>query len=268
MKQNQQTKRWQVAQAVLGGLALTSLGACSFAAQASGELGQDQRTLSACPDERMASYLSVDVTGSGWGDDEIVEGRKAVIANLTRQTAICGGHLRVMAFTSSSAATVTLYDGELNLPGATDIARLRRVPGIVEEVTGEIAAAYDAVVTAPPPEGGSDIVAQYRLAHEYADQLGPGYTLELLILTDGFQTTRTGVIDHALTPTEASDLAATVALPELPGASVTVAGLGEVAGDPPTSDVVDGLVSFYDAICARTGAETCLSVTDYAPSGW
>ncbi len=215
----------------------------------------------------MASFVGADVTGSGWGDDEIVEGRKAVIANLTRQTAICGGHLRVTAFSSSSAATVTLYNGELDLPGATDIARLRRVPEVVEQVTGKIASAYNTVLAAPPPEGGSDIVAQYRLAQEYADQLGPDYTLELLVLTDGFQTAGAGVIDHALTPTEATDLAATVALPELPGAAVTVAGLGKVAGDPPTTDVVDGLVAFYDAICARTGAETCHSVTDYTAPG-
>jgi hypothetical protein len=59
-------------------------------------------------------------------------------------------------------------------------------------------------------------------------------------------------------------LAQQTPVPDLSGASVTVAGLGRVAGRPPASAVVEGLVAFYGALCVRTKAATCTSVTDYA----
>ena len=66
-----------------------------------------------------------------------------------------------------------------------------------------------------------------------------------------------------LTPEQATDLASTVSVPALPGSSITVAGLGRINGDPAPSALVEGLVAFYDALCAKTGAKTCVSVTDY-----
>jgi len=219
-----------------------------------------------CPDARLASKVDVDVSGSARTADLAAE-RTAIIEDAARRTAICGGHLRVTAFSSTSAATTILYDGELDVPGATGIARLRKVPEVVEAVMARVAPAYDAVLSTPPTDGGSDIVAQYRLGQEYLAQLGDGYELNLVILTDGFQTTGRGIVDRALTPSEASDLAAQITIPDLTNASITVAGLGRVAGQAPATDVVDGLVALYDALCARSNAASCLSVTDYVAGG-
>jgi hypothetical protein len=66
-----------------------------------------------------------------------------------------------------------------------------------------------------------------------------------------------------LTPEQASALADTVPVPQLPGAEVAVAGLGRVTGGTAPSDLVAGLVAYYDRLCARTGAASCLSVTDW-----
>lgn len=68
---------------------------------------------------------------------------------------------------------------------------------------------------------------------------------------------------QVLTPKQATDLASTVSVPALPGASITVAGLGHIDGDPAPSALVEGLVAFYNALCVKTGAKTCISVTDY-----
>jgi hypothetical protein len=179
-----------------------------------------------------------------------------------RRTAICGGHLVVRAFSASSGATVTIYDGELTLSGATDNARLRRVDALVEKVMAEITAKYGDAIAALP-DGGSDITSVYRLAGEYTAQLGDGYQLHLYVLTDGLNNIGTDLTSQVLTPAQATDLASTVSVPALPGSSITVAGLGRINGDPAPSALVEGLVAFYDALCVKTGAKTCVSVTDY-----
>jgi hypothetical protein len=186
----------------------------------------------------------------------------AITADVVRRTAICGGHLLVRSFSASSGATVTIYDGDLSLPGATDNARLRRVDALVEKVMAEITAKYGDAIAALP-DSGSDITSVYRLAGEYADQLGDGYQLHLYVLTDGLNNIGTDLTSQVLTPEQATDLASTVDAPALPGSSITVAGLGRINGDPAPSALVEGLVAFYNALCVKTGAKTCVSVTDY-----
>lgn len=254
--------------ALLGSLALLGLGACGAGTSPPGELGQGKQILASCPaGKKLASDVEIDASGSG-RTAELPSERAAVVSDVARRTAICGGHLRVSIFSASSAATVVLYDGELSLPGATDNARLRRVPELVNHVMTTTTQAYATKVNDLTPDG-SDIVAQYRLGSEYVQQLGDVYILRLVLLTDGFQASSAfGIGDQPLSADEAAALAKQVTVPTLPkNASVTVAGLGKVVGQPPSSDVVDGLVAFYDALCHRTGADTCLSVTDYASSG-
>ena len=222
----------------------------------------DQAILAACArDKQVAADVEVDGSGSSSGDTITTE-RLATTADVVRRTGICGGHLRVRAFSASSGATVTIYDGNLSLPGATDNARLRRVDALVEKVIAEITAKYGDAIAALPG-GGSDITSVYRLADEYATQLGDGYQLYLYVLTDGLNNIGTDLTSQVLTPKQATDLAATVSVPALPGASITVAGLGRIDGDAAPSALVEGLVAFYDALCVKTGAKTCVSVTDY-----
>lgn len=222
----------------------------------------DQTILAACtPHKQVAADVEDDGSSSDSGD-AIVKERLTITADVVRRVAICGGHLLVRAFASSSGATVTIYDGNLSLPGATDIARLRRVDPLVNKVMASIKAKYNSAIAALP-DGGSDITSVYRLAGEYAAQLGAGYQLHLYVLTDGFNNIGTDLTSRVLTPKQATELASTVNVPALPGASITVAGLGHIAGDPAPSAMVDGLVAFYNALCVKTGAKTCVSVTDY-----
>ena len=248
--------------AALVAISMSTLTACGAATPAVGELGDNQKLLAACPDKKLASMVSVDVSGTG-RDEAIAAGHLKAISFVVRKTAICGGHLRVAAFAGTSAVTREVYDGELQLAGATDIARLRRAPALVDETMSTITRGYQAALGAPTPGDGSDITGQYRLAGEYAAQLGSGYRLDYILLTDGFQNTGVGVINRVLSAEAAKALAQRVSVPALKGASVTVAGLGKVAGPPPNSDMVEGLVQFYDAICTRTEAAECRSVTDF-----
>jgi hypothetical protein len=242
------------------------MSACGINGTPQGALGQAQQILASCPKgTKLASKVDIDVSGSS-RTATLQPERSNAIGDMAGRTAICGGHLRVTAFSASSAATVVLYDGELSLPGATDNARLRRVPDLVTTVMATVTGAYGAKIGQLSP-GGSDIVAQYRLAAEYLQQLGADYQLHLVLLTDGFQTAGISLGSAPLTKDAATTMAANNDLPKLPGASITVAGIGKVTGQPPSSTVVDGVIAFYDAVCKKAKAASCLSVTDYTSSG-
>ncbi|MDQ1039919.1 hypothetical protein QFZ75_006335 [Streptomyces sp. V3I8] len=251
------------------GLALsaaTVVSACSVSSPAHGELGRDKQILTSCDASAPpASDVQIDGTGSS-ASAAITEERMAAIEEIVRTTAICSGRLRVSVFAASSAATTTLFDDMLPLHGATDNARLRRVPRAVDDVMSKIRKKYGPAV-AELSSGGSDITAQYRLASEWINQVGGDFRLHLSVLTDGFQNVGIRLDKRDLSKQEITDLVNKTTVPELPGALVTVAGLGRIAGEAPRSAVVEGLVAYYDALCHRAGAKTCVSVTGYTSAG-
>ncbi|MCX2746256.1 hypothetical protein OOZ51_00315 [Arthrobacter sp. MI7-26] len=251
--------------AVLGvSLALVSLNACSTAPQ--GDLATNKKILSSCPATQIAGYGEIDTSGSVRAT-EVPEAYAGALKALVRRTAVCGGHLHIGAFSATAASTVTLYDEDLQMSGSTEQARLRHVAQAVEDVMKTVDDGYAHKAASLSP-GGTDIVAQYRLAHEYLGQLGGNRQLDLLLLTDGFQNAGFVLGDRALSEPDAKALAAQADVPQLPGATITVAGIGKTAGqDSAPTDVITGMKVFYDALCQRTGAAVCTSVTDYTPVG-
>lgn len=245
---------------LMAAAATVALTSCSGTAL--GELGENQQILTTCPpDTKLASLVFVDGTTSGLTDASVQEDL-AVIELVARRTAVCGGRLTVAAFSASSGSTVPIFDQAITLPGATDNARLRRVPDAVTEIMEHITASHGDAIAAVPG-GGTDVVGLYRLAGEHQKQLGDGYQLNLIIRTDGLNNLGVNT-ERALSEDEAIALADQVVVPTLPGASIHVSGLGRVAGTPLPSTVIDGLVTFYDRLCENTSAASCTIVTDYA----
>lgn len=252
--------------AVMAVILASPLALLSCAATPAGDLAADKKILESCPVGRIAADAQIDASGSVRAA-EIPEAYAVALQDLVRRTAVCGGHLRIGAFSATAASTVTLDDGDLNLPGSTENARLRHVRQAVEDVMKTVNEGYVQKASGLPP-GGTDVVAQYRLADEYGRQLGGNRHLELLLLTDGFQNAGFALGDRALSDAEAKALAAQVDVPQLPGARITVAGIGKTGGqDSAPTDVITGMKAFYNALCERTGAAECASVTDYSPAG-
>ncbi|HTL42080.1 MAG TPA: hypothetical protein VL294_11465 [Pseudolysinimonas sp.] len=237
-----------------------ALGLTGCEVTAPGELGQDQQILATCPaDQRVAEFVTLDGSGSNQVD-ALNQDYLEIVEQLLRRTAICGGRLTVTVFSASSGSTVLVYDGEVEVAGATDIARLRRVPEKVEEVMAIITENYGPAMEAAP-EGGTDITGLYRLLGEHAAQL-PEYRLEATIVTDGLNNLGVNT-ERALSHDDAVALADQITVPALPEASITVAGLGRVAEGTLPSNVIEGLVAFYTRLCENTGASQCLAVTDW-----
>lgn len=244
-------------------IGLLVLPACNAVPPATSELGALKQLRAACePDRSPASLVLLDGTGSN-NTPDITEERMRAVESVVRETAVCAGHLRLVAFSSSSAATTTLFDGPLVLDGATENAQLKKLPALVDEVVGEVKEAYEPAIASLPP-GGSDVTAMYRLAAEWIAQLGDPFQLHLRVFTDGIQNVGMDLGAQVLSDEEATALAGRIEVPQLPEASVVVAGLGRVADPPLPSPLVEGLIIFYDALCQRTGASHCLSVTDYS----
>jgi len=242
---------------------LTGCGTSSSPATA---LAENQRILASCDQAHPpASWVGIDGTGSS-ASRAIIDERMVAIESIVRETAVCSGYLKVIVFSSSSTATTTLFDGSMQQAGATANARLQRVPKAVDATMATIRKAYGPAV-AGLDQRSSDITGQYRLASEWLHQLGDAYSLNLTLLTDGFQNEGVDLAAQALDPQQAEALAQQVSVPTLSGATVVVAGLGRVAGPPPPSKVVEGLVAYYDALCHRTAAQVCLSVTQYQQAG-
>ena len=244
-----------------GATVLGLLAGCGTPSNSHGDLGQLQGLAKTCVDEEIATYVAVDLSDTARSESLGVSRRDAVRSEAER-VAVCGGTLKVVAFSSSTAAIVTLFDGPLRAEGATKNARLRRVGQMVDRVEEAVAEGWDSA-EAELPGDGSDVLGQLTLASEYFVQR-PDATHRALILTDGVQTTGTVVMNSPnFTSAVAADLAAHVPVPDLSGVMVTVAGLGRVVGDPPPSEFVAALNTFFTATCARTNA-TCQIVTDLA----
>lgn len=94
---------------------------CAFALTASEQTGGKLAVLHelahSCPsNKKIAAYVALDEEGRLRGR-KLTDARIAVVQNVATQVAVCGGHLRVVGFSSSPAASVTLFDGPLDPPG-------------------------------------------------------------------------------------------------------------------------------------------------------
>lgn len=242
---------------------------CSLGGSAGGPLAKAQQVTRTCPNGKgLGSFIGLDVSGSS-RTDQIPSGKLTAIDQVATQTAICGGHLQVSLFSATAAKTAQIYDGALTLTGATQNARLIQAPKVVAAVMKRITSNYTASLPAITPSA-SDIVAEYSLAGEYAAQLGDRSVLNMLLLTDGGQNAGFQLrITKNTSPAQAAAEAAHAPVPQLPGASITVAGLGtQAAGAQPGSGYVANLVAFYTALCRKTHAAHCQSVTDFASGQW
>ncbi|ODT11048.1 MAG: hypothetical protein ABS61_05560 [Microbacterium sp. SCN 70-18] len=216
--------------------------------------------MESCPDRPIATFIQLEESGSAL-DPAITKERLASVETLTERTLVCTGHLTVTVFSAGSGASATLYDGDVTISTPTVNARLKKVPAANEEITRQIAAAFTPAVDGLP-EGGSDVLAGYRLMGEQAAQF-PEHRSESYLYTDGLVNMGSVQITGALSKEQAAALAEQVPVPTLPDdAAITVVGLGRVTGDPVPSPVIEGMVFLYDALCQRTGAAQCLSVTD------
>lgn len=226
-----------------------------------GEAGTLAELAKSCPDGQVDA--TVDVDGSGSQDGARISAQALdVVSDQATWVAVCGGRLRVMVFATNAAETAVLFDESLQTEGATQIARLRRVPERVDQVTAQVEAAYaEALVDLPRDQ--SDVMSQFGLIQEHIAQLPDSTTASLVVVTDGLDTTVPGLADGALTVQRAAELAHTVHTADLSGLNVAVVGVGRTSGDRLPTSAIDGLKRFYTDVLESSGAASVTVATDY-----
>jgi len=212
-----------------------------------------------CPDSPVAALVALDARVSLRGR-QLTVARLGAVENLATKVAVCGGgRLKVLAFGPSPAATVIVFDDDLHPPGATENARLVRVPGIVSKAVGEVEQRLPAAFR-QLTGNGADPIAQLGAARDFSDGLGPGTAVFVLIETSGPPHLNT----PDFTKATASRLGRQVSVPDLHGATVTFAGVGRVgSGPPPSTTTIEALRTYFETVCRQTGAR-CRAVTDIA----
>jgi len=163
--------------------------------------------------------------------------------------------------------TAVLLDKALNPAGQTENARLNRVPSMVDEAIATINANYPTVLQVVQSQG-TDVLAQFQLAHEYITQLNAGsntYQLQLVLITDGIQNEGITLNTPDLTAAVAQSLAEKVNVGSLKPAHIAITGIGRVVeGHRPPTSYVDALKTFYTTVCGRaTDPSNCSITTDY-----
>jgi hypothetical protein len=236
-------------------IALMGLTACGTAGAVT-QLGELRSVAATCPGHSpVAAYVA-------WDARRSLRGRRVAAARLdslqktAEKVAACGGSLRVVAFGPTAGSTARLYDGELRPRGATENARLLRVPRLAAQVREHVEQALPGAF-AELSGRGADPLSQFSAAAQFRRQLAPGYALHVVIETSG-------LVGGSAPPTAGPTTNG--ALPDLGGAEVVVAGIGKAGRAAPTpSPVVEALRRFYSRICKRTHAHSCLVITDLAP---
>jgi len=254
---------------VLGIAALGLLAGCSEAPVTPGELGRLQQVAASCPADVTAHHQTrVDVSGSG--ERSGLSGTtRQVVSDAIERTAICGGGTySLVVFSAGTAHTASVFESTLTLQGATENARLRRMPALLEETLEQIDQAYPDAVAALT-DGSTDVVAQLSGAAEFAAQVtrsGEGEQLvAVTIRTDGIGTAGTGSLPTSITTSEAVATADAIAVPDLSAVDqLTFSGIGQVSsGTAPSTAYVEALKAFYQRLGERTGAGSVLVVTEH-----
>ncbi len=216
----------------------------------------------ACPAKNLASYAAIDLSDSA-RDTSVVADRLELVEESLTESAVCSGTARVVAFSNSEAATAVLFDADLKPEGATDRARRRRAPRLVDEAMVEVRRNLEQAKSSLPGDG-TDVVAQLRLINEFHQQVGLDRKLIARVLTDGITTTGVVLNRADLTEALATNLANSIPVPAMTkSTNVVFAGIGKVSGpDVPPTEFTNAIKQFFTTVCGRLRAESCLAISD------
>ncbi len=210
----------------------------------------------------LDAYDGLDASATAREDPTLTATRLEAVGGLAEQVAACGGVLKVVAFSSGAAETAVLGEARFPTSSGTETARLIKADGVADELLAEVEAALPRAFRELDPDG-TDVLAQWKLARQFAEQVPDGH-LYVQLETDGLNTVEPVVMNTpSFTPAAARSAAETVALPDLSGTTVRIVGIGETSGRRPATKRVDALTTFYGLACRRSGASRCLVTTDY-----
>ena len=239
---------------VLGAAMVIAATGCSSMGSASGDYDYE------CSEGGLVQVTLVNLS-NGARDEVIMGERLDAIQVDVERSFDCDGEFTLAAWSSSSASTVVVFEGQLTTTGASEIGRDRKIGEAVEKVMEEIRSGLEEAMSTVDGSK-SDMTAAFAIAADRFQTASAEAQRRLTILADGISTTGTAENNSpTLTEDDMIRLAQTLRPVDLSGVEASVLGVGRIAGtDQPPEDYVAKLRVYLTEMCGLTGA-TCRVAT-------
>lgn len=251
---------------------LTALAGCATnqdpsAPGVAGVLGRLKPLAKQCTSP-MDGYVALDISSSAKGDDDLIKSRVGELHAVADRVAACGGTFKAVAFSSSVANGVELGSQTFPSDFGTENARLIRADKTEKKLFETVNANLDGALS-EPRRGGTDVVNQLELAHEFTQSTGAD-RIVVTLLTDGLDTAGSPqTLEDSFDEGAAKTLASATTPPKFTNAELNIVGVGRTAGadtKPLSAEHIVALKSFYAAVCDKTGANCTVTTSDTARS--
>jgi len=207
-----------------------------------------------CPEGKLVQLSLLDLSSSGRTEDILNERLDAIQVDAER-VADCGGTLVITAWSLSSAASTTLFHGDLTTSGATEIGRDRKIDDLISETMDSIRASLTGAFGKIDPTG-SNLSGGFALAADQKLSLLDDEYLEVRIYSDAISTVGNDSINYpTISVEDVNVLVNNLAPIDLIGVSVTMVGVGKSGGSiQPPQDYINVVRAYADAVCQHSGA--------------
>ena len=219
------------------------------------------RRLQPSPEQQLVQLDLIDLSSSGRAKDILDERLKAIQLDVERVTD-CEGSFTVVAWSVSSSASFTVFQGVLSTSGATEIGRDRKISKAVAQTMVEIRAGLTEAFAKVDPVG-SDLFGAFSLAEDQNKILGEGEHLEINIFTDAITNVPPGSVNEpGLSEEQVIKLAERATQIDLRDVQVKLIGIGKTGIEvpQPPQDYILLLRSYAEAMCKNTRAK-CVTLT-------
>jgi hypothetical protein len=214
-----------------------------------------------CPEQQLVQLDLIDLSSSGRTKDILDERLKAIQLDVERVTD-CEGTFTVVAWSVSSSASFTVFQGSLSTSGSTEIGRDRKIPKAVAQTMVEIRGGLTEALTKVDPVG-SDLFGAFSLAEDQNKILGEDEHLEINIFTDAITNVPPGSVNQSgLSEDQVIQLAERTSQINLKDVQVKLIGIGKTGVEvpQPPQDYILLLRSYAEAMCNNTQAK-CITLT-------
>ncbi len=214
-----------------------------------------------CPENNLVQLDLIDLSSSGRTKDILDERLKAIQLDVERVTD-CEGTFTVVAWSVSSSASFTVFQGTLSTSGSTEIGRDRKIPKAVAQTMVEIRGGLTEALTKVDPVG-SDLFGAFSLAEDQNKILGEDEHLEINIFTDAITNVPPGSVNQSgLSEDQVIQLAERTSQINLKDVQVKLIGIGKTGVEvpQPPQDYILLLRSYAEAMCNNTQAK-CITLT-------
>lgn len=233
---------------------LTTLGACGNVDSASEydfECG-----------ETSSSLLSVVNVSAGARDATILGERLNRIQVDVERALDCESRFTLIAWSSSSASSRTIFDAELSTKGASEIGRDRKIADAAKDAMSEIRDELQAALETIDGSS-SDMTAAFSIASDFVQGLSGDVEPEITIYADGISTTGLAPNNSpTMTAQEMIEQFSSLSSWDLGDVPIAVFGVGRVGGtEQPPEDYVNKLRTYMSELCDMASTNCRVATT-------